>query len=631
MKKLLLLFVAAIISFQMASAQTMYNRRVMVEEFTQASCGPCAAQNPAFNAAIDANYDKVSPVKYQVWWPGFDPMYLHNTADVDNRVAYYDVSGVPDAFQNGTTDVSPGSYNANLINSGYNNMTPVKIELSHEWDQAYENVTITVDVTSETAISGDLRLRIAVTEHEILFTSAPGSNGEKDFYDVMKKMLPSADGTMTGDFAAGETKSYTFEWRVEKFYDFNQLQVVAWLQDDATKEVWQSEISEPSSDVVDGGNFASVKVNSLLANQFSCDGSAAPIVLLKNVGTDPLTSATFKYVISGQQDALTMDWTGNLGPNQTTSVNIPEINFTESGFYTVDITVKNTNQGVQTNQINATATISVFVNLEGKMLPVADDFESGTFPADGWGVLNEDGQGWELSDLAGGFGTSTSSIICPFYSIQEGTANVYLPLVDLATANGISTLTFEHAHCYYSSTLKDDRLKIEVSTNCGLTWNTIWDKMGDDLATKGPQTNGFVPTANQWVTNEVDLSNYNGQDIMIRFQAISGYGNNLWVDNVNVSTTVSNKQELLPLSEFKVIPNPTASVSQIRFDLEQADDLTLSVFNNLGVLVSQKQLGTLVAGQHMVDLNAITLPNGNYRVVLQGANGIATRQWVVLK
>jgi hypothetical protein len=53
-------------------------RLVLLEHFTQASCGPCASQNPALNALLDNNTTKVVAIKYQTSWPGTDPMNAAN-------------------------------------------------------------------------------------------------------------------------------------------------------------------------------------------------------------------------------------------------------------------------------------------------------------------------------------------------------------------------------------------------------------------------------------------------------------------------------------------------------------------------------------------------------------------------
>src|ERR1035437_9390866 len=83
-----------------AFAQTQ--RMVLAEEFTQASCPPCAAQNPAFNTLLQANSTKVVAIKYQTNWPGVDPMNAQTQTDVGPRVTYYNCTGVPYAPMDGS-------------------------------------------------------------------------------------------------------------------------------------------------------------------------------------------------------------------------------------------------------------------------------------------------------------------------------------------------------------------------------------------------------------------------------------------------------------------------------------------------------------------------------------------------
>ena len=74
MKNLLLSFtVLSIIALGSVNAQVQ--KTPFVEHFTQASCGPCASQNPGMYTILNtfgsANYVKLT---YQVSWPGTDPM-----------------------------------------------------------------------------------------------------------------------------------------------------------------------------------------------------------------------------------------------------------------------------------------------------------------------------------------------------------------------------------------------------------------------------------------------------------------------------------------------------------------------------------------------------------------------------
>jgi hypothetical protein len=101
------------------------------------------------------------------------------------------------------------------------------------------------------------------------------------------------------------------------------------------------------------------------------------------------------------------------------------------------------------------------------------------------------------------------------------------------------------------------------------------------------------------------------------------------VDNVNVSTTVGTKE--LTLTQFNLVPNPTRDYAEVRFGLETAQNIELRVYSAEGALVQSQLLGELPAGENRVVMNASQLASGSYRVVLQGSEGTAQTQWVVVK
>ena len=71
--------------------------RMVLKNSPRQAADPVPSQNPGFNALLQENTDIATSIKYQVWWPGYDPMYEHNTSDVDTRVDYYGITGVPHA------------------------------------------------------------------------------------------------------------------------------------------------------------------------------------------------------------------------------------------------------------------------------------------------------------------------------------------------------------------------------------------------------------------------------------------------------------------------------------------------------------------------------------------------------
>ena len=620
MLKKLLLSVTAIACMFPAFAQ--HQRRVLIEELTNASCPPCAAQNPAFNATVAANIDFLTPIKYQTNWPGFDPMNQQNPAEVASRVTYYGVTGVPNGRQNGTLEVFPmTSYTAAMIQAAYNTLTPVTMTLSHSLTANYDSILIQVEVKSDAALTGALRLRVAVIEEEILFDAAPGSNGEKDFFHVMRKMLPNADGTATGDFAAGETKTYSFAWPLAYAYNLNQLGAVAFLQTDDTKEVYQSAISHTIGGIPDAG----VKIPG--AFSFNCTSGISPQFTLTNTGLGNLSTATLRYRVNGGA-WVDYPWTGDLAPDESTVITLTDVVIAQTGTTKLDIEVRSSNNGIQTNLINAISTVNTRSLLDApSAIPFKNDFQTAisSLPPD-WTVVNPSADGWKHALNAG----TNRSARCNFYDIPEG-GRAYLtsPKIDLTAAAGPTSLRFDHAYRTYNATFFDS-LRIEVSTDCGVNWTTIFHDGKTGLATVATaSTAAFTPSATQWRANEIDITSFNGNEILVRFVGESGFGNNLWIDNVNVSLTTGVKE--LPLNEFVLAPNPTKDVANVRFSLTNPGSIRLLVFDAIGALVQSHELGDLVPGTHNFRLDPVNLTSGSYRVVLQGNEGTAQIQWIVLK
>ena len=96
-------------------------------------------------------------------------------------------------------------------------------------------------------------------------------------------------------------------------------------------------------------------------------------------------------------------------------------------------------------------------------------------------------------------------------------------------------LTYDYAYCGFSGYA--DGFRIEISTDCGTTWDSIYGASGADLQTTGYVNSPWYPTCGSWKTDSLDLTSfgYNGDTIMIGFVAINDYGNRFFMDNVNIN------------------------------------------------------------------------------------------------
>ncbi|MBA2407010.1 MAG: hypothetical protein H0V65_03325, partial [Chitinophagales bacterium] len=132
----------------------------LFEHFTQASCGPCAQQNPGFQSSIlEQNPNTVRHIAYHTSWPGVDPMYNYNEAESNARVDYYNVTGVPEIILLGNVKVGqPGEFTQDDVDNQVAATSPVKITVSDVDNGTSHDLTIIVESVG-TPPTGDLKLR----------------------------------------------------------------------------------------------------------------------------------------------------------------------------------------------------------------------------------------------------------------------------------------------------------------------------------------------------------------------------------------------------------------------------------------------------------------------------------------
>lgn len=243
------LFLLAIIGSMTFSDAFSAKRWVLVEEFTNASCGPCAQQNPAFKTFLDNNKANVIPIVYRTSWPGRDIMYSQNPGMYDTRVQYYGVTGVPNARTNGKVHPQTGNWYEgapgdvtgmqSAVDSYASATSPITITPNYTMTGKTMNVAVNVATTS--AISNK-KLRTAVVEGYHYYDNA-GTNGEKKFYFLVRELLPNVEGESI-TISANGNQDFSYKYTPNPSFYSQFFYIVSFIQDDATKEVLQAGISE---------------------------------------------------------------------------------------------------------------------------------------------------------------------------------------------------------------------------------------------------------------------------------------------------------------------------------------------------------------------------------------------------
>ena len=619
------------------------NRLVLVEHFTQASCGPCASQNPALKTLLDANATKVVALKYQTSWPGVDPMNAANPTEAAARVQYYNVTGVPNSVMDGSGPGSPGTIvTTSTINNRYNTAAPLNISASHQWTAGYDSIQIGVFVanagtaTVASGAAGSLKLHVAVIEEEVNYPSAPGSNGETNFYQVMRKMVPDASGTTMADsWTAGQTQMFVFKVAAPSYLaNLNKVAVVAFIQDNSNKSVLNA--SRTTAQTIAG--LPDIGVNAFTAaTPGLCNGTTTPMVTIKNEGSLAITSASVAYAINGGTP-VTQNWTGSLSAGATAVVTFPQVTL-PAGTNSLVATVSSPNGTGDVNGMNnmSAPLIAAVLNNTATPAPYSEGMESTSFnsiPAGHVLLYNtatkplvtvvSKAQVNGLPQELGGYGQSTKSLMVDFFTMQSGAqASIITPKVSGITAN--HKLYFNHAYASYAG--EADGLKIFVSSNCGTTWTNVFDKSGTALATAPNATSRFFPQPTQWYPNTISLSQFAGQELIVKFECNSAYGNNLWLDNFWINTAALGEEEI-QAAQAKLYPNPARDAVKVSLQVSEAGEALVEVISLNGQTVIA-QTASVEAGMQSIDLQVGDLANGVYTVKIALNDRVETLRFTV--
>jgi hypothetical protein len=240
MKKItLLLSVIAIMGF-LPKTIAQAKKHLLFEHFTNDDCSPCAAQNPVFDTAILVkNFSYVKHCEYHTNWPGTDPMNAYAAANVQSRVTYYNVTGVPTMKMSGNKySGSPANVTPKMAQDAASIPSPLQVKVMETSNGTTRTAKVTVYTLSPLP-AGTYKLRTAVCESEIDYTTEPGTNGETKFKDVFRKILPSATGdNFVPATTYGDSINFTYTYTLDlATWDTTKIYSIAWVQEETSKEV----------------------------------------------------------------------------------------------------------------------------------------------------------------------------------------------------------------------------------------------------------------------------------------------------------------------------------------------------------------------------------------------------------
>ncbi|HEY0030463.1 MAG TPA: T9SS type A sorting domain-containing protein [Bacteroidia bacterium] len=249
MKKILLAFFTFFSLF--LSAQ---QRIVLIEQFTNSGCPPCATSTPTVLNYVDANPADVVAIAYHTSFPYNDSMYFENPVEATTRTSFYSVAGVPYSVVDGNyySNGSPAfiSVMASTINARKTMAPQYSISaVSNTVTGNLLNTQLSFSSLLAGNVNDSLRAFIVVIEKTVLksaYAASPGANSETQYEYVMRKMISSDSGAYLQNRNFAGTDLFNINWNLSKIKDVNEVRIIAFVQNRNTKEVYNAAMFSPS-------------------------------------------------------------------------------------------------------------------------------------------------------------------------------------------------------------------------------------------------------------------------------------------------------------------------------------------------------------------------------------------------
>ena len=682
MKKILLL----LLIFSSVQITTAYDKKSILERFTNVSCGPCAQLNETCYNTLTAdliNSGSITHVIYNVWWPSSsDPMYLFNVDDNVSRTNYYGVNGVPAWVINGQVMPYISPYeSANIpkiisqitdtVNTGNTEFSPFKISLKpiyYSSNILRVNVKIIRDANDNTNPE-DLRLRVAITEKSISYTSPPGSNGESEFFSVCRKILPDGSGTSFEAPATGDSVEFNLEFYPDEDFistvDLYNLRAVTFIQNNSTKEMYQSAMEE-------------VLFLSQLEALFDVE---------EHIGTPPFSVKFSNFSTSTDSTTINnYEWDFNNDGIVDSEEQEPTWVFTEEGSYSVSLTVKD---GIESFTKEFQNFVHVLGNTSNILVVNGIDYvehssEMNDFYNNSVCYAGNEVDIWDLYGIQDFnfnanekvkrthlFNQHIPTDVLNLYEKviwigdhHQGNTNIEMgdQIVDYVNQGGNFLLATNYANDFFNDSLKDYCGVSRFSPNSSVAGITAIDPNLVDLTVTS--TNTLIQFAkltdstdakpiytrigsDSWIAGFTFHKDGNGGFIYIGGSPIM-YDNNSTTLNFDYiinnwlrqdpTVRVENKEQQL-INKFTLnqnYPNPFNPSTTIQYSIPSSIapngvDVKLIIFDILGNEVLTVLEQNMQAGNYEINFDATNLSSGIYYYQFTARNFIETKKMILLK
>ena len=304
----------------------------------------------------------------------------------------------------------------------------------------------------------------------------------------------------------------------------------------------------------------------------SCTETLAPSVVFSNYGSDNVTSFSVDYTINGNSSSL--NFTGlNLVTGEQYVIN-PTLLGVTTGEQLASWQITSVNSLVDENDLNDFKEIKFSVLTDELPTPFKESFTaSNWYPTSPNGISE-----WQKFTII-----ENEMYVVSAYNNASPTeswlVSPYFTLTNYSSAGLFFKLS-------YGQSLFSDGLEVKVSTGCTNTFETIWSSDLDAL--------DFAESAGAWIPENdgdwkeffIDLSPYkNLPEVRLAFVFKNNGGNNLYLDDVELTNNGNPVQPRLKEGRFIAYPNPAQDQFSITLNLPETQNVRVQLVSITGAIV----------------------------------------------
>ncbi len=225
------------------------SKKVLVEYFTNLSDAFSNQSNFIMDSVLNKSGTSAIPIQYHTSFPGPDSLNEDNKANPASRALYYGIGKVPLSLVDGG-DAQNYSYDftarkmssTDIINRSFEDP---RFNLKITSGVLNNTVTGTVKLTALRNLTNlESTLHIAIVED----INAVISGKPLTLKNVLKYMYPSAGGSLLAStWAKDQALEIPFSWNMTNVYNNTKTKVIAFIQHNSTKEVYQTEVAVNSA------------------------------------------------------------------------------------------------------------------------------------------------------------------------------------------------------------------------------------------------------------------------------------------------------------------------------------------------------------------------------------------------